>query len=82
MVLIFEICLQLPYVASVPRRHLCTMHFDHVALQVHFSTKNDEFLFKATMLLARVVFLREMNLLEAALVAWRTIHTREPTNAP
>jgi hypothetical protein len=65
MTLVFEICLHPPYVASVPRRHLSAMCFDHVTLQVHLSAKNDEFLFKANTLLARVVRLREVDFLEA-----------------
>ena len=81
MIPVFEIRLQPPYVASVPRGHLCTVHFDHVALQVHIRAKNDEFLFEASMLLAWVVCLREMKFLKAALVAWRMIHMRGPTNA-
>ena len=66
-VLVFEICLQPPYVMSVPRRHVCTMYLDHVGLQVHLSVEHDEFLVKTSVLFAWVVFLHEVSFLRHGL---------------
>ena len=46
------------------------MRLDHVALEVHLGTKNDEFLVKASTLFARVVLLHEMGFLRGGSVDW------------
>ena len=69
MILVLEIRFQPPHVTPVPRRHFCTMLLYHVAPEVHFCGKYDEFLFNANLLFAWEVVLYEVHFLTPRLAS-------------
>lgn len=57
-----------PYVAPVPRRRLRAVSLEHVDFQIHLCGEHNEFLVKASALLARKVFACEVSFLRGRLV--------------